>query len=76
MPGFSLELLGYEVEYLGNSEFHLQAIRKKEVRRIVVMINPPTNDYEMIVRKIGLPPNFTKEIFIRKNRGFEIKEIQ
>ena len=67
----------YEIILLNNHVFHIEAIRKKEIRKIRVVLDKITEEDEKMVREFSLPEICTKEIWAKKERGreFEIKEI-
>jgi hypothetical protein len=67
----------WKITFLKNHAFHLEALRKKEVRRIRIVLDKMTAEDEQIVRNEDLPEIFTKEIWIkRKNRkAFKVIEI-
>jgi hypothetical protein len=66
----------YEVTFLDNHVFHLEVMRKKEVRRIRIVLDEiKKSDLEMVA-KVEIPENFTKEVWCRKMDGrFDIKII-
>ena len=62
---------------LNNGPFHIEAIRKKEVRLIRIVLDEITKQDEKVIREFLTPDNFTKEIWLKKYkvRGFKVKEI-
>jgi hypothetical protein len=65
-----------EIIILKNHVFHLEAIRKKEIRKIRITLDQIKKQDEELVLNYPLPENFTKEIWCRKINGkFTIKII-
>ena len=62
----------YEIILLNNHVFHIEAIRKKEIRKIRVVLDEITEEDEKMVREFSLPEICTKEIWCKKEneRGF------
>lgn len=66
-----------EVIQLSNYVFHIEAIRKKEICKIRIVLDEITKRDEDLVRNFELPENCTREIWCRKiNGSFEVKEIR
>lgn len=72
-----LEPGNYEIILLNNHVFHIEAIRKKEIRKIRIAIDKITYEDEKLVNEFSLPDICTKEIWLKKEHGreFEIREI-
>ncbi len=61
---------------LSNHIFHVEAIRKKEIRKIRIVLDDMKKSDEDLVGAYELPPNCTKEIWCRmKNGKFVIKRL-
>lgn len=61
---------------LGSGPFHIQAIRKLEIRYIRIVLDEIKKDDEKLVLKIKIPPNCTREIWCRAlNGAFWIRKI-
>jgi hypothetical protein len=61
---------------LGNGEFHLEAIRQHEIRKIKIVLDEIKKEDEAAISAITLPSNCTKEIWCRDISGsFQIKKI-
>ena len=67
----------YEIILLNNHVFHIEAIRKKEIRKIRVVLDEITEEDEKMVREFSLPEICTKEIWVKREGGrdFMIKVI-
>jgi len=64
------------VMILSNHIFHIEAIRKKEIRKIRIIFDEITKLDEEMVSQYELPQNCTKEIWCRtKNGKFIIKRL-
>jgi len=58
-----------QVTVLKNHVFHIEAIRKKEIRKIRVVLDEITPFDRKIVSSVQLPENFTREIWCRELNG-------
>jgi len=67
----------YEIILLNNHVFHIEAIRKKEIRKIRIVLDEITEEDKELVAKVNLPIVCTKEIWCkeRNSREFKIVEI-
>ena len=67
----------YEIILLNNHVFHIEAIRKKEIRKIRVVLDKITEEDIKKVKRFSLPEICTKEIWckIQRQRGFKTLEI-
>ena len=68
----------YEIILLNNHVFHIEAIRKKEIRKIRIVLDEITEEDEKMVREFSLPEICTKEIWVKEstNRLFKVIEIR
>jgi len=67
----------YEAVYkLDSKEFHIEAIRQHEIRKIRIVLDEIKKEDEESILDINLPSNCTKEIWCRSiNGSFQIKKI-
>lgn len=66
----------YDTIYkLRSKEFHLEAIRKHEIRKIRIVLDEIKKEDEKAIFAVILPSNCTKEIWYRNINGtFKIKK--
>ena len=67
----------HKVNYLDDPVFHIEAIRKKEIRKIRIVFDEIKEEDIEEVRNYELPPICTKEIWLRKSgeKKFIVKTL-
>lgn len=66
----------FDIVFLENHIFQLEIMRRKEIRKICIVLDKIKPDDEKKVENYQVPDNYTKEIWCRKINGqFEIKII-
>lgn len=69
-PGVSCDIIK-----LDNHIFHIEAVRKREIRKIRVVLDEVTESDLSKVQNFSLPEFVTKEIWVKRDRDFIVHEI-
>jgi hypothetical protein len=67
--------VGCDIIKLDNHIFHIEAVRKREIRKIRIVLDEITESDLDKVQKFALPEYVTKEIWVKKGRDFNVHEI-